>query len=118
MKKILTCTIIYFILSAAVLAQEDMKAYSSCSLCGMKLDHSRNRMLIEYDDGTKLDTCSMHCTAAEFAAHREKTLKRLQVSDYNSNRLIDAKKAYWVVGGNKSGLMTKRVKWAFKKRRR
>ena len=50
-------------------------------------------MLIEYDDGTKMATCSMHCTAAEFAAHREKTLKRLQVSDHNSNRLIDAKKA-------------------------
>jgi len=115
-KNILTCTIIYFTLSATVLAQEDMKAYSSCSLCGMKLDHSRNRMLIEYDDGTKLDTCSMHCTAAEFAAHREKTLKRLQVSDYNTNRLIDAKKAYWVVGGNKSGLMTKRAKWAFEKK--
>jgi len=111
-----TCAIIYFTLSAAVLAQEDLKAYSSCSLCGMKLDHSRNRMLIEYDDGTKLDTCSMHCTAAEFAAHREKTLKRLRVSDYNTNRLIDAKKAYWVVGGNKSGIMTKRAKWAFEKK--
>src|SRR4030042_211027 len=111
-----TCAIIYFTLSAAVLAQEDMKTYSSCSLCGMNLDHSRNRMLIEYDDGTKLYTCSMHCTASEFAAHREKTLKRLQVSDYNTNRLIDAKKAYWVVGGNKSGIMTKRAKWAFEKK--
>jgi nitrous oxide reductase accessory protein NosL len=37
------------------------------------------------------------------------------VSDYNTNRLIDAKKAYWVVGGNKSGIMTKRAKWAFEK---
>lgn len=111
-----TCTIIYFTLSAAVLAQEDLKTYSSCSLCEMGLDHSRNRMLIEYDDGTKLDMCSMHCTAAEFAAHREKMLKRLKVSDYNTNRLIDAKKAYWVVGGNKSGVMTKRAKWAFGKK--
>jgi copper chaperone NosL len=117
MKKILiTCTVIYFILSVTVLAQENMKGYGSCSLCGMRLDDSRNRMLIEYDDGTKLDMCSMHCTAAEFAAHREKTLKRLWVSDYNSNKLIDAKKAYWVIGGNKSGVMTKRAKWAFEKR--
>jgi hypothetical protein len=103
-------------LGVTVLAQENMKGYGSCSLCGMRLDYSRNRMLIEYDDGTKSDMCSMHCTAAEFAAHREKTLKRLQVSYYNSNRLIDAKRAYWVIGGNKSGVMTKRAKWAFEKR--
>jgi hypothetical protein len=58
----------------------------------------------------------MHCTAAEFAAHREKTLKRLQVSDHNTNRLIDAKKAYWVVGGNKSGIMTKEQNGHLKKK--
>jgi transcription elongation factor Elf1 len=56
MKKniLFACAIIYFTLSAAALAKEDMKAYSSCSICGMRIDHSRNKMLIEYDDGTKL----------------------------------------------------------------
>jgi len=118
MKKniLITCAVIHFILSVTVLAQENMKGYGSCSLCGMRLDNSQIRMLIEYDDGIKLDMCSMHCTAAEFATHREKTLKGLWVSDYNSNKLIDAKKAYWVIGGNKSGVMTKRAKWAFEKR--
>ena len=118
MKKniLITCAVIHFILSVTVLAQENMKGYGSCSLYGMRLDNSQIRMLIEYDDGIKLDMCSMHCTAAEFATHREKTLKGLWVSDYNSNKLIDAKKAYWVIGGNKSGVMTKRAKWAFEKR--
>ena len=117
MKKnlLITCALV-FILSVLAIAQENIKGHGSCSLCGMRLDDSRNRMSIEYDDRTKLEMCSIHCTAAEFAAHREKTLKRLQVSDYNSNKLIDAKKAYWVIGGNKLGVMTKRAKWAFEKK--
>ena len=30
--------------------------------------------------------------------------------------LVDAEKAYWVLGGNKPGVMTKRAKWAFAKK--
>jgi copper chaperone NosL len=98
-------------------AREDSGEYSSCSCCGTdRGDYSQGRMLIEYDDGTKVDSCSMHCTAAEFAAHREKALKRLQVSDYDTQKLINAKDAYWVIGGSKTGVMTNRAKWAFEKK--
>ncbi|HSB06423.1 MAG TPA: nitrous oxide reductase accessory protein NosL, partial [Thermodesulfobacteriota bacterium] len=30
--------------------------------------------------------------------------------------LIDGEKAFWVIGGNKMGVMTKRAKWAFAKK--
>ena len=30
--------------------------------------------------------------------------------------LIDAEKAFWVIGGSKPGVMTKRAKWAFEKK--
>ena len=35
------------------------------------------------------------------------------VADFNSRKLIDAKKAYWVIGGSKQGTMSTRGKWAF-----
>ena len=35
------------------------------------------------------------------------------MADYDKKNLIDAEKAYWVIGGNKPGVMTKTGKWAF-----
>ena len=35
------------------------------------------------------------------------------VGDFNTKKLIDAEKAYWVIGGDKPGVMTRRAKWAF-----
>jgi copper chaperone NosL len=39
--------------------------------------------------------------------------KAIWVADYNKKNLIDAEKAYWVIGGKKPGVMTKTAKWAF-----
>jgi Flp pilus assembly protein TadB len=39
----------------------------------------------------------------------------LRVGDYQTRILIDANGAFWVVGGNKRGVMTQRAKWAFEK---
>jgi nitrous oxide reductase accessory protein NosL len=33
--------------------------------------------------------------------------------DYATKELINAEKACWVLGGSKTGVMTKRAKWAF-----
>jgi nitrous oxide reductase accessory protein NosL len=35
------------------------------------------------------------------------------VGDYKTKKLVDAEKAYWVIGGDKMGVMTRRAKWAF-----
>jgi hypothetical protein len=76
-----------------------------------KFGHSR--MLIEYTDGSKLGSCSIHCLAVDLAQHIDKTPQAIQAADYPSKKLIDAEKAYWVIGGDKPGVMTKRAKWAF-----
>ena len=97
-----------------VFAQEDIKQSPSCKYCGMdreKFAHSR--MLIEYEDGTTLGTCSLHCAAVELAVMLDKTPKALMVGAYPTKKLIDAEKAAWVIGGNKPGVMTSRAKWAF-----
>ncbi len=97
--------------------QEDIQKYPSCKYCGMdrgKFAHSR--VIIEYDDGSALATCSIHCAAVDLAINIDKTPKSIFVGDYNLKRLIDAEKAVWVIGGSKMGVMSKRAKWGFEKK--
>jgi len=96
---------------------DDIKLSPSCKYCGMdreKFGHSR--MLIEYEDGTSVGTCSIHCAAVELAMTIDKTPKALMVGDVLTKKLIDAEKASWVIGGSKMGVMTSRAKWAFEKK--
>lgn len=117
---------IYFCLSAIVMsllltdmafAQDDVKTHPSCQYCGMdreKFGHSR--ILIEYDDGTVVGTCSLRCAAVDLAIHIDKTPKGIRGGDYYTKNLIDVEKASWIIGGSKMGVMTKRAKWAFEKK--
>ena len=92
----------------------DIQKDTSCKYCGMdRARFAHSRMFVEYDDGTTLGTCSIHCMAIELALNIDKTPRSMQVGDYNSKKLIDAEKAFWVIDGNKPGVMTKRAKWAF-----
>lgn len=98
-------------------AQDDVKAHPACKYCGMdreKFGHSR--MLIEYDDGTVVGVCSLHCASVDLALNIDKNVKLISVADFNKGSLLDAEKAYWVIGGNKSGVMTMNAKWAFEKK--
>ena len=98
-------------------AQEDIQKNKSCKYCGMDREKfAYTRMLIEYDDGAAVATCSLHCTAVDLAQNIDKTPKSIKVADSASKSLIDAEKAIWVIGGSKSGVMTKRAKWAFEKK--
>ncbi len=104
-------------ITGVVWAQEDIKKYPSCQYCGMNREQfAHSRMLIEYDDGTAVETCSLHCMAVELGLHIDKTPKTIFVGDFNDKKLIDAEKASWIIGGNKMGVMTKRAKWAFEKK--
>jgi nitrous oxide reductase accessory protein NosL len=109
---------VFFLTSAIVYAQgEDVQKHPSCKYCGMdrqKFAHSR--MMVEYDDDSATSTCSIHCLAVDLALGIDKTPKSMQVGDYGTKSLIDAEKAYWVIGGSKPGVMTKRAKWAFEKK--
>lgn len=96
---------------------DDIKQHPSCKYCGMDRDKfGHSRMLIEYDDGTSVGTCSLHCMSVELAMTIDKTPTSIMVGDMGMKKLIDAEKAVWVVGGSKQGVMTSRPKWAFEKR--
>jgi len=115
-KSILSVLIIACMLSITGIAfgDADIQKDPSCKYCGMnRTQFAHSRMVVEYEDGSSLGTCSIHCLAIELIVNMDKTPSSLKVGDFNSKKLIDAEKAFWVIGGNKPGVMTKRAKWAF-----
>jgi copper chaperone NosL len=106
-------------LTSVAFAQKapDVQQHPNCKHCGMDRDQfAHSRFLIEYEDGTSLGVCSIHCAAVDFAMNLDKAPKSMKVGDYGTKKLIDAETAIWVLGGNKPGVMTKRAKWAFEKK--
>jgi copper chaperone NosL len=98
-------------------AQQDVDKHGSCKYCGMdRKMFAHSRMLLVYEDGSELGSCSLHCVAVDLALNIDKTPKAIQVADFNTKNLIDAEKAVWVIGGDKPGVMSKRAKWAFEKK--
>ena len=121
MKKTLALLLIFVLGLTGTLAlaaqHSDQIAHVACSYCGMdrtKFGHSR--MLVEYEDGGEVGTCSIHCMALEFANAIDRTPKQILVGDYTSQELIDAENAVWILGGDQQGVMTSRAKWAFSDR--
>ena len=95
-------------------AEDELTAHPSCTYCGMnRTQFAHSRMLIAYDDGTTVGTCSLHCAAIDLSLKIDKTPVSIRVADYATKQLIDAEGAHWVTGGDRMGVMTKRAKWAF-----
>ena len=102
--------------SGIVWSQDDIQRHPACKYCGMdRAKFAHSRVFIENDDGTTEGACSLHCAAVELAVSIDKTPKAIMVGDFNAKNLIDVEKAFWVIGGSKMGVMTKRAKWAFAK---
>jgi len=80
------------------------------------MSRAHSRMLVTYKDGSTAGVCSIHCLAIELKKNRGKTVKSLEVGDYDSRKLIAAEKAFWVIGGDKNGVMTSTAKWAFSRK--
>ncbi len=99
-------------------AQEDIEKHPSCQYCGMDRQmFAHSRMLIEYEDGPAVGVCSIRCAAVAIVTNTDKVPKAIRVGDLNSKELVDAEKAFWVIGGSKPGVMTHRAKWAFQKQK-
>ena len=111
---LLVAVSLIFTAAGFLFADDDAKTHPNCIYCGMnRTQFAHSRMLIEYDDNTTAAFCSVHCAAVDLSLKIDKTPKSIMVGDYATKELIDAEKAYWVLGGGKMGVMTKRAKWAF-----
>jgi len=121
MKRTVLYQIIFFLfislmVPAAWSASDDIAKHPACKLCGMdRAKFSHSRVLIEYEDGSAVGLCSIHCAAVEMALNLDRTPGALFVADHASKSLIDAEKALWVIGGSQKGVMTGNPKWAFEK---
>ncbi len=110
----LLVTVLGFGTVAPAQSADDIAKHPSCKYCGMDRNQfAHSRMLIEYDDGTSVGLCSIHCAAVDLSLNIDKTPQSIQVGDYKTKKLIEAEAATWVLGGNKPGVMSKRAKWAF-----
>jgi hypothetical protein len=97
-----------------VLAQSDIDDHRSCGICGMdRKAYGFSRMLVHYEEGTVVGTCSLHCAVVELDANPGRTVKSLLVADRDTRTLLEVEKAVWVMGGKKRGVMTELPSWAF-----
>ncbi len=86
----------------------------TCPVCGMDLaDAAKTRMAVIFTDGTTVEVCSLHCAVWEMKQNKDKEVKSIMVADYPTERMIDARTATWVIGGDTIGVMTTVAKWAF-----
>lgn len=71
---------------------------SGCRMCDDVTPGSPLEVRIEYSDGTSRSACGLRCAGAMLAAYREKYVKTIWIREHGSGKLLDAKKAFWVIG--------------------
>ncbi len=99
---------------AFAVAAGPVEAPPACQHCRMdRTMFNYSRMLVTYVDNSIVGTCSLNCVITENNRAKSKKIKSVQVADYISKELIDAKTATWVVGGSKRAVMSAVAKWAF-----
>ena len=97
---------------------DDIAKHPECPYCGMdRAKFAHSRMLSKYENGTDIGFCSIRCAAVDMAFMLDMVPTSYGVGDYNSKKLIDAEKAFWVIGGDKMGVMSKQAKWAFENKK-
>ena len=100
--------------AAAGAAEKDVEKIPSCQYCGMdRQKFATTRMLIEYENGTTIGTCSIHCAAVDLAQSFTKAIKTIRVADYRTGSLTNAETAVWVVGAGVPGVMAAKSRVAF-----
>lgn len=81
-----------------------------CSICGMHLSKFyKTNHVSTFKNGKKEQYCSLHCQASA----NLKQIKKIEVVDTNSLKLIDTKNAFYVVNSSKKGTMSPISKYAF-----
>jgi len=91
----------------------DEKAY--CPICGMNINHNyKTSHGVYLKDGTAKQYCSIRCLAADLPSIESK-ISKIVVTDVKSEKLIDAKSAFYVVGSKVPGTMSMVSKLAFEK---
>ena len=94
------------------LVQEGSKK-SWCPICGMNLKmFYKTSHASKLEDNTTRQYCSVRCLVVDMKEHNI-SINDIQVVDVTSQKLIDAKSAFYVLGSKIKGTMSKVSKLAF-----
>lgn len=101
---------------ATLLQSGDSKLY--CPNCGMNLPKFyKTGHAVKLKDGSHRQYCSIHCLVEEMELgvlkDKKDTIDEILVVDTNSLKMIDAKKAYYIVGSKIAGTMSMVSQYAF-----
>ena len=104
----------------AVILQKG-KDKGDCPICGMHLPmFYKTSHAVKFKDGRYKQYCSLHCVVDEMLfgelKDNEEKIDQILAVDAKTIKLIDAKKAFYVVGSKKPGTMSIVSKYAFKNR--
>lgn len=110
---IIACFFVFF-LSVQAIAHEAKR--DECIICGMWIDqYMKTRHVVVLNDGQSHSFCSFACAARYYNEHKDK-IKEIKASDFLTEKLIDAKKAYYLEGSSVPGVMSYVSRIAFEKK--
>ena len=90
-----------------------VKQRPDCHVCGMWIDqHMRTRQVVIMKNNESHQFCSFACMVSFVKEHRAK-IKQILAADFDTEKFIDAKKAFYVEGGDIPGVMSTVSRIAF-----
>jgi nitrous oxide reductase accessory protein NosL len=113
MNKLINWFAFFFILMLALsfLFVSQAQAQQWCDLCAMDLHKYRlTKYILTLENKTRKHTCSLHCAAIVI---KNNNVIKIEVSDYETGNMVDAKNSYYVVGSDIKGVMSQTSKLAF-----
>jgi nitrous oxide reductase accessory protein NosL len=101
--------------------KNELEKYPKCPYCGMdRKQFNRTRHLIWYSDDRVDGTCSVHCTALALSVNMDLAPKAIYAADAGAKDevkpLIDADKAFFLVGSKLPPVMSRTSKYAYASR--
>ena len=103
-----------FLFGVVQAGQPEKQKY--CPLCSMNLKMFwKTTHWLTFSDGTKTGYCSIHCAAIIYKK-RASEIDHWEVVDYDTDKLFDARAAYFLIGSDLPGTMTPVSKLAFNMR--
>lgn len=112
MNKAINLFVSFFILMLIFfLFVSESKAQRWCDLCAMDLQKYRlTKYILTLENQERIYTCSIHCAAIVI---NKNNVKKIEVSDYETGKTIDARNSFYVVKSDIKGVMSKTSKLAF-----
>jgi len=113
MKKSFIVWTFLFVSGVCLLATAHAEEQKWCPLCSMNLKMFwKTNQWLTFSDGKRTGYCSMHC-ASKVYEKRPTHIDQWEVADYDMKTLINAQRAYFLIGSDLPGTMTPVSKVAF-----